>query len=481
VSEADDRGPVVLIDLGSIFWPAWHSTAGKDICEAHDRSIDHIRKISEGYQLIAICCDSPRNFRKAIDPAYKANRELRPISAYEQLARTKRTLERMGLLLWECDGFEADDLVATACRAAVKLDHEVLVCSADKDLTQLVEFGVQWSSPMTGELLDRDGVRKKFGVWPEQMRDYLAIVGDQSDNIPGVQGVGPKGAAKLLTAYATIEQVMDAVRTNPGKVATPVVSAALQAALAWLPTTIQLVTLRFDAPISFRQIYETRTPKEDPVHENREPSESDRPEHEQETPEPQSEASPGEAGKPDRAEAQSPDRSQAIVAAPSWELGLEPTSLGAAFKLAQGLHGSGLYAKFKNPAAIWAVIIRGRELGLGALTALDCFNIVEGRPCPTAHFLISRARAHRDCDYLEFVDGDETFAEWRGKAKGQKEVTIRYTIEQAKDAGMIKSGSAWDKRPDQMLRKEAGVQCARIIVPGALQGMHSQEEMDGAA
>lgn len=476
----NDCGPVVLIDLGSIFWPAWHSTAGQDICEAHDRSIDHIRKIIEGYQLIGICCDSPRNFRKEIDPGYKANRELRPISAYEQMARTKRTLERMGLLLWECDGFEADDVLATACRAAVKRDHEVLICSADKDLTQLVEFGVQWSSPMTGELLDRDGVRKKFGVWPEQMRDYLAIVGDQTDNVAGVQGVGPKGAAKLLAAYATIEQLMDAVRANPAKVATPAVSAALQAALAWLPTTIRLVTLRYDAPIAFDQLYETRTPMETPVHENSEPSESDRPERKQ-APEPQSEATPGEDRKADGAETTSPDRSQAIVAAPTWDLGLEPTSLGAAFKLAQGLHGSGLYAKFKNPAAIWAVIIRGRELGLGALESLDCFNVVEGKPCPTAHFLISRARSHPDCEYLEFVDGDATFAEWRGKAKGQKETTIRYTIDQAREAGMIKHGSAWDKRPDQMLRKEAGVQCARIIVPGALQGLYSQEEMEGAA
>jgi hypothetical protein len=410
-----------------------------------------------------------------------------------QLARTKRTLEAQGLLLWEAEGLEADDVLATACRAAVKADHAVTIVSADKDLTQLVELGVTWLSPKTGEHLDRDGVRRKFGVWPEQMRDYLALVGDQTDNVRGVDGVGPKGAAKLLGDYQTIEQLMDAVVSNPKGVATPKISASIRDALEWLPTTIKLVSLRFDAPIKWAEIYEPRT-KEDPVHDqpSEEPSQNDH-----EAPEPKSwtaalsaesedETSPAqpapEASGPGSAiEVASPDRPQAIVVPPHWDLALEPTSLGAAFKLAQGLWSSGLYVKFKSAAGIWAVIIRGRELGLGALTSLDCFNIVEGRPTPSAHFLISRARSSKRCEYLRFIRGDQTCATWKGKAHGEAEIELSYTIEQARKAGLVKPGSAWDKRADEMLRKTAGVQLARIIAPGALDGLYSIEEMEGAA
>jgi 5'-3' exonuclease len=478
---------VLLIDLGSIYWAAWHSSANEEMCAAHDRSVTHIHKLIEGYELVAICCDSPHNFRKEIDPSYKSNRPPRDSAAYVQLARTKRTLEAQGMLLWEAEGQEADDVLAAACRAAVKADHEVVIASADKDLTQLVEHGVTWLSPKTGEHLDRDGVRKKFGVWPEQMRDYLALVGDQTDNVRGVDGVGPKGAAKLLGDYQTIEQLMDAVVSNPKGVATPKISAAIREALEWLPTTIKLVSLRFDAPIRWDEIYEPRA-KENPVHDepSQEPSEDDH-----EAPEPESEEAPDpahaapEASEPDRAiEIAVPDRSQAIVVSsppPSWDLALEPTSIGAAFKLAQGLWSSGLYVKFKSAAGIWAVIIRGRELGLGALAALDCISIVEGRPCPGAHFLISRARRNRRCEYLRFIEGNDKFALWHGKAHGEAEIPLRYTIEQARKAGLVKPGSAWDKRPDEMLRKTAGVQLARLIAPDALDGLYSLEEMEGAA
>jgi hypothetical protein len=311
-------------------------------------------------------------------------------------------------------------------------------------------------------------------------------VGDDTDNVRGVDGVGPKGAAKLLGDYRTIEQLMDAVVANPKGVATPKVSASLREALEWLPNTIKLVSLRFDAPIKWDEIYETRKPKEDPVHD--EPSEEPS-EDVAEAPEPESQASPAddapEVSEPSRAiELASPDRSQAIALTgppPSWDLALEPATLEDAFRLARSLWGSGLYVKFKSAAGIWAVIIRGRELGLGALAALDCISVVEGRPCPNAHFLISRARRNRRCEYLRFIEGDDKAALWKGKAHGEAEIPLRYTIEQARKAGLVKPGSAWDKRPDEMLRKTAGVQLARIIAPDALDGLYSQEEMEGAA
>jgi len=482
-----DTRPVILIDLGSIYWACWHSTANEAVSEAHDRTIAAIQKLASGYDLVAVCCDSPRNFRKELDPAYKANRPPRDSAAYVELARTKASLETRGFLLWEADGYEADDILAGACRSAVKAGHDVVIASSDKDLAQLVQFGVTWLSPKTGESRDRDGVRAKFGVWPEQMRDYLAIVGDSTDNVRGVRGVGPKIAAKLLGDFVTIEQLMSAVVHAPRTVGTPAVVAALTEAIEWLPLTVKLVSLKYDAPIEWGEIYETRK-LENPVHdqiiEANDAGDLDFEDQSFKTERPA--ANDHEVSRAAEVEAAGNDGAAIEVAqaqllvAPNWEMGLEPTSLGAAFKLARGLYDSGLYAKFKNPAAIWAVIIRGRELGLGALTALDCFNVVEGKPCPGAHFLIARAKRHPDCEYLEFVQGNGNAAVWRGKARGREQIMLTYTIDQARAAGMIKPGSAWDKRPEEMLRKSCGVQLSRILFPGALEGLYAAEEMGAA-
>ncbi len=490
--------PVLLIDLGSIFWPAWFSSVKEELSAAHDRSVNQVRRMREGYpdSLVAVCCDSPASFRKELEPTYKANRPPRDSAAFEQLRLVKETLAKDGLLLWEAEGFEADDVLATACRAAVAAGHEVVVASADKDLTQLVEYGVTWASPKTGELLTRDGVRAKFGVWPEQMRDYLAICGDTSDNVRGVQGVGPKGAAKLLEEYATLEQVMAAVvapRSKP--VATLSIDEKLKAALEWMPVTVKLVSLRYDVPIVWEQIYELREVQpitkgeamgiEDAEYEN---EETEAPAAEAATPEPAEPATDSAPAAPPPRPAQTQIvQSRPVAAAlapPSWDLALEPTTLGLAYKLAVDLFNSRLYSRFPSAEAVFAVIIRGREMGLGALTSLDLFHIVEGKPAPHAHFIIARAKASHECDYLEFVGGDSTYAEWEGQSKRgallkREPVKLRYTIDQAKRANMIKSGGNWEKRPDEMLRKTAGVQLARLIAPGATMGLYSQEELGG--
>jgi 5'-3' exonuclease len=487
--------PVLLIDMGSIFWPAWFSSVKDEMSAAHDRSVNQVRRLREGYpySLVAVCCDSPSNFRKELEPSYKAHRPPRDSAAFEQMRLAKDTLAKDGLLLWEAEGFEADDVLATACRAAVAAGHEVVVASADKDLTQLVQYGVSWASPKTGELLTRDGVRAKFGVWPEQMRDYLAICGDSSDNVRGVQGVGPRGAAKLLEEYVTLEQVMlEVVKPRAKPVATLTIDVKLKEALAWLPTTVKLVSLRYDVPINFAELYETREIKPLTTSTNSigfddadfEPAPKSEPGASTTPSEPppaaQGDAAPAPERRTERAELV--QVKHAALAPPSWDLALEPTTLGLAYKLAQDLYNSRLYSRFPSAEAIFAVIIRGREMGLGALTSLDLFHIVEGKPCPHAHFIIARAKASPECEYLEFVGGDATYAEWEGQSKqgaaaGRPPIKLRYTIDQAKKAGLVKPNSNWDKRPDEMLRKTGGVQLGRVIAPGATMGLYSPDEM----
>jgi len=493
-AKLETKQQVLLIDLGSLFWPAWFSSIKDELSAAHDRSVSVVRRMRETYPgaLVAVCCDSPSNFRKELEPSYKANRPPRDSAAFEQLRLVKETLAKDGLLVWEADGFEADDVLATACRAAVKAGHEVVVASADKDLTQLVEHGVSWVSPKTGELLTRDGVRAKFGVWPEQMRDYLAMCGDSSDNVRGVQGVGPKGAVKLLEEYVTLEQVMaEVVKPRAKPVATLNIDAKLKESLAWMATTVKLVSLRYDVPISWEEIYEKREVK--PLTKEAAMPEMTDAEYESAEREMIADGHATDAAVADaepkaqlvRREAE-PARSvaMAVVAPPSWELALEPTTLKLAYTLAQDLFNSRLYSRFPSAEAIFAVIIRGREMGLGALTSLDLFHIVEGKPAPHAHFIIARAKASPECEYLEYIGGDSTYAEWEGQSKrgaalGRQPVKLRYTIEQARKANVVKQGSNWEKRPDEMLRKTAGVQLARVIAPGATMGLYSQEELAG--
>jgi len=176
-----------------------------------------------------------------------------------------------------------------------------------------------------------------------------------------------------------------------------------------------------------------------------------------------------------------------------WSMQLEPASLGAAQKLAIGLYNSQMYTRFPTAEAIWGVIIRGREMGIGALTALDCFHFFEGKPAMHAHLIIERAKEHPDCEYFRFVGGDDTYAEYETKNRKNPEPTrLRYTIEQAKQAGLAPETprtrppngdkdrrGQWEKRPAEQLRKTCGVQLARIEYPGAAMGLYCPAELGG--
>lgn len=157
---------------------------------------------------------SPR--REELLPQYKSNRGPPPNGFLQQLEWIKKIISSMGYFWHEDSGFEADDLIASAVRLKAELTEEILIVSADKDLAQLVRPGVKLlvppptaNSKLGWKILDEDGVREKFGVPPSRVLDYLCIIGDQSDNIPGLYGVGPKTAAKWLMEYGDIERLIE--------------------------------------------------------------------------------------------------------------------------------------------------------------------------------------------------------------------------------------------------------------------------------
>lgn len=150
-----------------------------------------------------------KTFRNDIDPNYKANRSEVPKELKEQLPICIDMIEKMGLCSLRVDGYEADDIIASFIKNNPQNDLFIKVVTHDKDLYQLISDRVNIYSPAKKELYDRDGCYEKYGVYPEQVRDFLALTGDSADNIPGVKGIGDKGAKKLLDEFGSIENLYE--------------------------------------------------------------------------------------------------------------------------------------------------------------------------------------------------------------------------------------------------------------------------------
>jgi DNA polymerase-1 len=179
-----------------------------------------LRKVlaDEPHDLAAVTFDAGgRTFRHEKFEAYKANRPPTPDSLKQQTPYTRRLCAALGLPILETPGIEADDLIGTLARRAVREGYRVLIVSSDKDLLQLVNEDVTVIHPVKYERLDPQGVRSKFGVPPEKVADVLALVGDHIDNIPGVPGIGEKGASKLISEYGSLESLLERAREVKNK------------------------------------------------------------------------------------------------------------------------------------------------------------------------------------------------------------------------------------------------------------------------
>ncbi len=183
-------------------------------------------------------------FRNEMYAQYKANRPPMDPEMASQIAPLHEIIVALGLPLLIIEGVEADDVIATLAQRAAQCGMDTLISSGDKDLAQIVNDRIRLINTMTGVVLDPDGVKGKYGVTPAQMVDYLTLVGDTSDNVPGVPGVGPKTAAKWLAQYGNLKAVLAAAPDIKGKV-----GESLRAAMSRIPLTRDLVTLRSDLPL----------------------------------------------------------------------------------------------------------------------------------------------------------------------------------------------------------------------------------------
>ena len=218
--------PFVLVDGSYFLFRAYHAlppltTSTGLQTNAIRGAISAIQKLMRRIQPthMAVIFDTPEpTFRHVLSPIYKGDRPSMPEELAQQIPYLHNLIRALGIPLYTLPGAEADDVIGTLAKRAEKAGHQVLISTGDKDMAQLVTDQVTLEDSFKDKPMDVDGVFEKFGVWPNQIIDYLTLMGDASDGICGVPGVGAKTAAKLLTEYGSIGGILENVDKIKGKV-----------------------------------------------------------------------------------------------------------------------------------------------------------------------------------------------------------------------------------------------------------------------
>ncbi|MGB5707058.1 MAG: 5'-3' exonuclease H3TH domain-containing protein, partial [Arenicellales bacterium] len=243
---------LVLVDGSSYLYRAFHAlpnlanSAGQPTGAIYG-VINMVRKLLAEHepQYVGIVFDAKgKTFRHELYEDYKANRPPMPEELRSQVSYLHELIQALGVPLISIEGVEADDVIATLAKHAKKSGLRTLVSTGDKDLAQIVNDEVELVDTMQDKRLDAEGVEEKFGIRPERMVDYLALVGDASDNIPGVPKVGPKTAVKWLRQFGSLDELMQQADQVAGKV-----GENLRSCLDQLPLSRELATVRTDVDV----------------------------------------------------------------------------------------------------------------------------------------------------------------------------------------------------------------------------------------
>ncbi len=248
------KPPIILVDGSSYLYRAFHAMPGLNNSEGQPTGaiygvINMTRSLLKQYQpeYIAMVFDAKgKTFRNDLYEEYKANRPPMPDEMRSQVPFLYEIVEAMGLPLLVIDGVEADDVIGTLAAQAVENSVDVLISTGDKDMAQLVNQHVTLVNTMDNRVTDVDGVKARFGVSADRFIDYLTLVGDTADNIPGVPKVGPKTAVKLLDEFGDLDTLMQRAEEVKGKL-----GENLRDSVEFLPLSRDLVTIRcqLDLPL----------------------------------------------------------------------------------------------------------------------------------------------------------------------------------------------------------------------------------------
>ena len=259
---------LLLVDGSSYLYRAFHAMPDLRNAEGAPTGaiygmINMLRRLRQDYSAAYIACvfdAKGKTFRDDLYPEYKANRASMPEDLVLQIEPIHEVVRALGWPILMIEGIEADDVIGTLSVQATQAGLSTVISTGDKDLAQLVNDKVTLINTMSNEKLDRAGVIAKFGVPPERIVDYLTLVGDTVDNVPGVEKVGPKTAVKWLTQYDSLDGVISHAADIGG-----VVGENLRKTLDWLPEARTLVTVKCDCDLStqMQSISETLNQQEE--------------------------------------------------------------------------------------------------------------------------------------------------------------------------------------------------------------------------
>jgi DNA polymerase-1 len=248
----DPKHPFILVDGSSYLYRAFHALP--PLINSHGQPtgaaygvINMLRKLINEYTptyLVVVFDAKGKTFRNNLYPEYKANRAAMPNDLICQIEPLHALIKAMGVPLVMIDGVEADDVIGTLVKQAKQRQWHCLVSTGDKDFAQMVDDQVTLINTMNNTVLDEAGVVEKFGVKASQIIDYLSLVGDTVDNVPGVSGVGPKTAVKWLQQYGTLDALIKNADNITGKV-----GESLRATLDYLPLAKKLVSIDCDVKL----------------------------------------------------------------------------------------------------------------------------------------------------------------------------------------------------------------------------------------
>ncbi len=249
---SEEKDPIILVDGSSYLYRAYHAlppltTSKNQPTGAIKGVISMIKRVLIDHpdSPLAVVFDAKgKTFRHDMYSEYKANRPPMPEDLVQQIEPIHHIISLMGIKLIMIPGVEADDVIGTLAEQARQKKLNTVISTGDKDMTQLVCDNVSVVNTMSGELLDENGVMNKFGVGPELITDYLALIGDKSDNVPGVDKVGPKTAVKWLNEYKNIEGIKKNAESIGGKV-----GENLRSSIETLDLAHELVKIKTDVPL----------------------------------------------------------------------------------------------------------------------------------------------------------------------------------------------------------------------------------------
>lgn len=238
---------LLLVDGSSYLYRAFHAlpdlrNKSGEPTGAMYGVLNMLRRLHKDYPADYSACifdAKGKTFRDDIYPEYKANRPSMPDDLSRQIEPLHEAIKAMGWPLLMVDGVEADDVIGCLAKQAEVEGLNVVISTGDKDMAQLVTPQIKLVNTMTNEVLDEAGVEAKFGIPPNRIIDYLTLIGDSVDNVPGVEKVGPKTAVKWLTQHGSLDDII----RHAGQI-TGVVGDNLRKALDWLPTGRELITIR---------------------------------------------------------------------------------------------------------------------------------------------------------------------------------------------------------------------------------------------